>query len=75
MDVIFGWRANTLGLGSRESGKSTVLKQMKIIHQGGFSDKERTDYRHIVYKNLTESAQNIVLAIRKLGLVLEIPIN
>ena len=48
---------------------------MKIIHQNGFSDKERADYRHIIYKNLTESAQSIVLAMRKLGLVPEQPIN
>lgn len=48
---------------------------MKIIHQNGFSDKERADYRHIIYKNLTESAQSIVLAMRKLGLVPEEPTN
>jgi len=48
---------------------------MKIIHQNGFSDKERADYRHIVYKNLMESAQSLVLAMRKLGVVAEEPIN
>jgi hypothetical protein len=62
-------------LGSGESGKSTIVKQMKIIHQNGFCDKERADYRHIIYKNLMESAQSIVLAMRKLGLVPEEPIN
>jgi len=48
---------------------------MKIIHQGGFSDKERQDYRHIIYKNLIESAQGLVLAMRKLGVVAEEPTN
>lgn len=48
---------------------------MKIIHQNGFSENERTDYRHIIYKNLAESAQGVVLAMRKLGLVPEEPIN
>lgn len=48
---------------------------MKIIHQNGFSDKERADYRHIIYKNLTESAQSTVLAMRKLGLAPEEPTN
>lgn len=28
-------------LGAGESGKSTILKQMKLIHQGSYSDKER----------------------------------
>jgi guanine nucleotide-binding protein G(i) subunit alpha len=48
---------------------------MKIIHQNGFSDKERADYRHIIYKNLTESARSVVIALRKLGLVPEEPAN
>ena len=48
---------------------------MKIIHQNGFSEKERAEYRPIVYKNLAESAQSIVLAMRKLGLVPEEPAN
>lgn len=62
-------------LGSGESGKSTIVKQMKIIHQNGFSEKERADYRHIIYKNIAESSQAVVLAMRKLGLVPEEPIN
>jgi len=48
---------------------------MKIIHQNGFSDKERADYRHIIYKNLVESAQCLVLAMRKHGVAAEEPIN
>jgi len=48
---------------------------MKIIHQGGFSYQEREEYRHIVYKNLMESAQCLVLAMRKVGIVAEEPIN
>jgi hypothetical protein len=48
---------------------------MKIIHQNGFSENERADYRHIIYKNLAESSQAVVLAMRKLGLVPEEPIN
>lgn len=51
------------------------MKQMKIIHQNGFDDRERAYYRHIIYKNLMESAQSIVLAMRKLGLVPEEPVN
>ena len=48
---------------------------MKIIHQNGFSDKERADYRPIIYKNLMESAQAVVLAMRKVGVAPEGPAN
>ncbi|KII95402.1 hypothetical protein PLICRDRAFT_150105 [Plicaturopsis crispa FD-325 SS-3] len=54
-------------LGSGESGKSTVVKQMKIIHQNGFTTEERKVYRPTVYKNLLDSAQAVVLAMRKIG--------
>lgn len=62
-------------LGSGESGKSTIVKQMKIIHQNGFTEQERIEYRPVIYKNLTESAQAIVLAMSKLGVSPEDPTN
>ncbi|CAG8819740.1 21068_t:CDS:2, partial [Racocetra persica] len=46
-------------LGSGESGKSTIVKQMKIIHQNGYSKEELALYRITVYKNLIDSAQAI----------------
>lgn len=49
------------------------MKQMKIVH--GFTEQERMNYRSIVFKNLTESAQAVVLAMRKLGVSLEDPGN
>ncbi|KAH0828873.1 guanine nucleotide binding protein, alpha subunit [Lanmaoa asiatica] len=54
-------------LGSGESGKSTIVKQMKIIHQNGFTDEERMTYRPTIYRNTLDSAQAIVLAMRKIG--------
>ena len=54
--------------GSGESGKSTVVKQMKIIHQGGFSPEECMFYRPAIYQNLLESAQAIVFAMYKLSI-------
>lgn len=46
--------------GSGESGKSTIVKQMKILHKDGFSDTERAEYRIIIYRNLLESARAII---------------
>ena len=54
--------------GSGESGKTTIVKQMKIIHQGGYSDAELADYRPVVYKNVLDSAQAIVVYMRKVGM-------
>jgi hypothetical protein len=36
-------------IGSGESGKSTIVKQMKIIHQNGYSKDELLMFRLIVY--------------------------
>jgi guanine nucleotide-binding protein subunit alpha len=41
---------------------------MKIIHQNGYSRDELDRYKHIVYKNLVESAQDIVKAMTQLEL-------
>jgi guanine nucleotide-binding protein subunit alpha len=55
-------------LGSRESGKSTIVKQMKIIHQDGFSPSELAEYRPVVYENILDSAQQVVISMKKIGL-------
>ncbi|KAG8901759.1 Guanine nucleotide-binding protein alpha-2 subunit [Tulasnella sp. 408] len=54
-------------LGSGESGKSTIVKQMKIIHQNGYTPDELAVFRLVVYKNLVDSAKDIVLAMKKIG--------
>ena len=36
-------------LGAGESGKSTILKQMKLIHEGGYSRDERESFREVSY--------------------------
>ncbi|KAF7731470.1 Guanine nucleotide-binding protein alpha-2 subunit [Apophysomyces ossiformis] len=51
--------------GSGESGKTTIVKQMKIIHQNGYTNEELYTWRATVYKNLLESAQALVAAINK----------
>ncbi|CAO0790333.1 unnamed protein product [Mucor circinelloides] len=52
-------------LGSGESGKSTIVKQMKIIHQNGYSQEELKRWKLTIYKNIIESIQAIVSAAEK----------
>ncbi|KAK0712262.1 guanine nucleotide binding protein, alpha subunit [Apiosordaria backusii] len=52
-------------LGSGESGKSTIVKQMKIIHLKGYSHEELKNYRPTVFKNLLECAKSVANAMRQ----------
>mmetsp|Transcript_12010 Transcript_12010/g.48373 ORF Transcript_12010/g.48373 Transcript_12010/m.48373 type:complete len:358 (-) Transcript_12010:133-1206(-) len=54
-------------LGAGESGKSTITKQMKIIHLKGFSKEERLSYRDIIHSNVIMAMRAIVSAADKLG--------
>ena len=44
------------------------MKQMKIIHQDGFSDAELAEYRPVVYNNVLDSAQHIIIYMKKIGM-------
>jgi guanine nucleotide-binding protein subunit alpha len=55
--------------GAGESGKSTVLKQMRLIHASGFDIGERESFRLIVFDNtiaivnlLFEAAEQLQIA-------------
>ncbi|KAJ5594765.1 Fungal G-protein alpha subunit [Penicillium hispanicum] len=39
-------------LGAGESGKSTIIKQMRIIHSRGFPEEERHQTRAVIYSNI-----------------------
>lgn len=55
-----GKEVKILLLGAGESGKSTVLKQMRLINKGGFTEDERRQWRVVIFNNLVQ-AFNIVL--------------
>lgn len=46
--------------GAGESGKSTVIKQMKIIHHGGFTAEEIRDFKPQIHRNIQESMMQIL---------------
>ncbi|ANZ76541.1 BA75_03732T0 [Komagataella pastoris] len=60
--------AKMLLLGSGESGKSTILKQIKIIHQNGFTNDELIKYKKVVFQNILDVCQELIKGIRQFEL-------
>uniref|UniRef100_A0A3B4GEJ3 Guanine nucleotide-binding protein G(t) subunit alpha-1 n=1 Tax=Pundamilia nyererei TaxID=303518 RepID=A0A3B4GEJ3_9CICH len=55
-------------LGAGESGKSTIVKQMKIIHKDGYSLEECLEFITIIYSNTLQSIMAIVKAMNTLNI-------
>ncbi|XP_071505575.1 guanine nucleotide-binding protein G(s) subunit alpha-like [Diadema antillarum] len=49
-------------VGAGESGKSTIVKQMKILHKGGYSESERREFLPIIMENVRESIVSLIKA-------------
>ncbi|KAK3596395.1 hypothetical protein CHS0354_018994 [Potamilus streckersoni] len=64
-------RLKLLLLGTGESGKSTITKQMRIIHINGFDTQERVRKITDIRRNIKESIVMILLAMQQLGISLE----
>ena len=47
-------------LGTGDAGKSTIVKQMKILHLNGFSEKEKKTFSHAIRTNLIETMVALV---------------
>ncbi|KAI8068438.1 G-alpha protein [Gongronella butleri] len=62
-------------LGAGESGKSTILKQMKLIHDGGFTDEERRSFKEVIFSNTMQSMRATVEGMDQLGLKFKQPDN
>lgn len=58
-------------LGAGESGKSTVLKQLKLLHQGGFTHRERRQYSQVIWADAIESMKILIIQARKLKIKLD----
>jgi len=58
-------------LGAAESGKSTILKQMRIIHKADYGLEERIMFKPIVYANTIHSMSLILHAVERLGIDLD----
>ncbi|KAK9302064.1 hypothetical protein QLX08_005802 [Tetragonisca angustula] len=49
-------------LGTGESGKSTFIKQMRIIHGSGYSDDDKRGFIKLVYQNIFMAMQSMIRA-------------
>ncbi|GKT60301.1 guanine nucleotide-binding protein alpha-2 subunit [Colletotrichum tofieldiae] len=66
-------RAYSTGAG--ESGKSTVLKQMKLIYAQGFSKNEKLEWKPVVFNNIVQSFRLIQDAMTEMGIEFSNPEN
>ncbi|XP_020864708.1 guanine nucleotide-binding protein subunit alpha-15 isoform X1 [Phascolarctos cinereus] len=60
-------------LGTGESGKSTFIKQMRIIHGAGYSEEDRKGFTSLVYQNIFTSMQAMVEAMDSLHIPYSCP--
>eukprot|EP01100_Stratorugosa_tubuloviscum_P004747 TRINITY_DN219_c1_g1_i2.p1 TRINITY_DN219_c1_g1~~TRINITY_DN219_c1_g1_i2.p1 ORF type:complete len:358 (-),score=139.95 TRINITY_DN219_c1_g1_i2:119-1192(-) len=51
-------------LGTGESGKSTIAKQMKILHLEGFKEDEKTTFKANIFKNILDSMIQLIRGIQ-----------
>ncbi|XP_043909681.1 guanine nucleotide-binding protein subunit alpha-11-like [Protopterus annectens] len=55
-------------LGTGESGKSTFIKQMRILHGQGYSESDRKDFCRLVYLNIFTAMQSLIQAMETLNI-------
>eukprot|EP00298_Acanthocystis_sp_HF-20_P011580 c19463_g1_i1.p1 GENE.c19463_g1_i1~~c19463_g1_i1.p1 ORF type:complete len:351 (+),score=82.04 c19463_g1_i1:34-1086(+) len=58
-------------LGTGESGKSTIFKQMKIIHQSGYNKDDREKFCVTIRRNCIQNSKDLIAGFNKVGL--EVP--
>ncbi len=62
-------------LGAGECGKSTILKQMKILHRNGFTKEERQYATELARSNTLEAMQALVQAALEMDFPFSSPAN
>jgi hypothetical protein len=66
---FLGWNLSLLfycpSLGAGEAGKTTIIKQMKLMHASGFTDEERALFRTYVFSNTVSAMRSIILEMQE----------
>ncbi|KAK5807994.1 guanine nucleotide binding protein, alpha subunit [Linnemannia elongata] len=52
-------------IGAGEAGKTTIIKQMKLMHASGFSEAEREVFRTYVFSNMVASMKSILMQMQE----------
>ena len=60
-------------LGTGESGKSTFIKQLRIIHGAGYSDEDKKGHTKLVYQNIFSAMQSLIKAMDLLNIQYQDP--
>lgn len=55
-------------LGTGESGKSTFIKQMRIIHGRGYTEADRRGFTRLVFQNIVTAIQALIHAMKTLNI-------
>jgi len=58
-------------LGTGESGKSTFIKQMRIIHGSGYTEEDRRGFIKLVFQNIFMAMQTMIRAMELLKIQYE----
>lgn len=62
-------------LGTGESGKSTFIKQMRIIHGSGYSDEDKRSFIKLVFQNIYMAMNSMIRAMEALKIPYKQEIN
>lgn len=62
-------------IGTGESGKSTFIKQMRIIHGSGYSDEDKRGFIKLVFQNIFMAMQSMIRAMDILKIQYSSPNN
>ena len=68
--VCATYLSDNQSIGAGESGKSTILKQMTIIHGKGYSDQEKEAFKEIIFSNTVQSMRVLLEAMANLNIAL-----
>ena len=63
------WNLTIAGTG--ESGKSTFIKQMRIIHGSGYTDEDKRGFIKLVFQNIFMAMQTMIRAMDGLKILYE----
>ncbi|KAI8978150.1 guanine nucleotide binding protein, alpha subunit [Pilobolus umbonatus] len=60
-------------LGGGDSGKSTIIKQMRLIYMSPFTREERENYRNMILNNILTAMQTLIEGMNQLELTFDNP--